>query len=281
MPLCRVGCWRLVILSLAFDRLQRTASQAPRGRQNAREDDSQKVIKDLAQSLHLATAPDHYREALALANSWLTRNAAAVKFEAEERAFLEEQAHLTGEELTTLEATACPPIDAHHLASCCLFRDAAAKLELGEAAPLDRARAAFEWTMRRVVLHEQSDADLPPAQVLRRGYGNALDRALVFVELLRALEVPAGLVTDAKEKTVLVGVVAPINKDKQLALFDPRLGLAIVGPQPQTIATLAQARAQPELLKASVPADAVGKLEVRATVPLEALSPRCATCKKS
>ena len=49
----------------------------------------------------------------------------------------------------------------------------------------------FRWVMRNVLLHEQGDSWTPPAFTLRRGCGSALERALVFLALLRQASIAA------------------------------------------------------------------------------------------
>ena len=245
------------------------------------QEDPQKLVKDLAQALHQASEIEHFRESLGMVNAWLARNPGAAALDPKERKFLQEEAHLTGDEISELEAVPCPLTDAHHLASSYLFRDVAGKLDLAEAAALDKARAAFAWVIRRVNLHQQIDIDLPPALVLRRGHGSAVDRALVVLELLRALEVDAALIVDPRETNVLLGVLASPGPEKELFLFDPRLGKPLPDPKRQSVATLAQLKAQPELAKtAGWNAEAVKNLEVRAAVPLEALAPRWRNLEK-
>jgi hypothetical protein len=94
-------------------------------------------------------------------------------------------------------------LDGHYLDCCFLLRDAADSLDVkapgaaggGPAlrpAPLDRAAAAFAWVVRQVRLQDPTvrlrdvpGGDVvPPAFVLRRGWGTALERALVFLALL-------------------------------------------------------------------------------------------------
>ena len=79
-----------------------------------------------------------------------------------------------------------------------LFRDAARSLEIppltgagGKIAkrlPLDYAIAGFDWVVRQVRLSDPKIPDAgeqaPPAAILRRGIGSALQRAQVFLALL-------------------------------------------------------------------------------------------------
>ena len=103
----------------------------------------------------------------------------------EERKFLVNDAHLTDDELAEVEAAGFRPADAHHLDECFSFRDAARSIEAKGVGPIAQADADFQWVMRNVLLHDQVDDWTPPAVTLRRGYGNAVDRALVFLAMLR------------------------------------------------------------------------------------------------
>src|SRR5262249_21754264 len=90
-------------------------------------------------------------------------------------------------ELAEVRSASFTGLDAYHLEACLLLRDAARSLELpgvGQT-PLDRAAAAFDWVVRRVRREGAGGGEpLPPAYVLRRGWGSPLERALVFLALL-------------------------------------------------------------------------------------------------
>src|SRR5439155_25509433 len=139
---------------------------------------------------------------------------------------------------------------AHHLEVCFLLRDAARSLEAQlhtaggkpvKQTPLARAKAGFAWVVRQVRLPAGEPADeeaAPPAPVLYRGHGTALERALVFLALLEQF----GL--DEDDTSALQGCLVFCPDDKgtrrlwacgvasgeSLYLFDPRLGLPVPGP---------------------------------------------------
>ncbi|MFO0866503.1 MAG: hypothetical protein U0744_17970 [Gemmataceae bacterium] len=54
------------------------------------------------------------------------------------------------------------------------------QLTLSEPKDSQLPAVVIDWIARRVLLHEQEDENLPPVWTLRRGYGNGLDRALIF-----------------------------------------------------------------------------------------------------
>ncbi len=184
---------------------------------------------------------------------------------AEQRAWLREQAGLDRGALAEIDGSDYTRLDGHHLDRCLLMRDAAAGLEVkgvrgaGAAeAPLGWAARAFAWVVREIQLGEHGGEPVPPAFALRRGWGSALERALVFLAVLEQFGDP-----DISRPALLgcllyipnesgsmnfwaCGVVT--DDDKDVYLFDPRLGLPLPGSKGQGIATLAEVRKQPEIL---------------------------------
>jgi hypothetical protein len=112
-----------------------------------------------------------------------------------------------------------------------------------------------------------------------------LERALVFVELLRQLNLDGCLVTvpaDSKFRPWCAGAALSDGTRRGLLLFDLRLGIAVPGPDGSP-ATLQEVRAKPELLQAlsadeknryDVTADQATHASVYATPSLSALAPR-------
>jgi hypothetical protein len=130
------------------------------------------------------------------------------------------------------------------------------------------------------MLHEQVDEWIPPAFTLRRGCGSALDRALLYLSLLRQAKTEGCLIVvpDTEPVQLLVGVR---EGKSDIRLFDPRLGLAVLGKDGKSVATLAEALANPELLQPSgIAPEQAKKLEVRLVCPLFALSPRMLELQK-
>lgn len=123
--------------------------------------------------------------------------------------------------------------------------------------PVARATSLFDWTVRNVQLDSAADAEpLRPWQVLMYGHGTAEQRAWVFVMLCRqqgldvvVLTVPesADASDGARGKTKFW--LPALFADGQLYLFDTRLGLPILGPDGNGVATLAQLQADPALLR--------------------------------
>ena len=120
---------------------------------------------------------------------------------------------------------------------------------------VSRATALFDWTIRNIQLG--SDEDAPPRRpwhALLYGRGTADQRAWVFAALCRqqGLNVvmlgiptaPAGSEKPEADKTASSGAVKywlpALLSNKQLYLFDTRLGLPLPGPQHNGVATLEQ-----------------------------------------
>ncbi|HEY7424273.1 MAG TPA: hypothetical protein VH682_08610, partial [Gemmataceae bacterium] len=220
----------------------------------------------------------------------------------EQKDWLREHINLDEKELAEIDSGNCTLLDGHHLDRCFLMRDAARSLEVksvrggaeqtGEK-PLDQAARAFAWVMRQVRLRERGGEEVPAAFALRRGWGSAVERALVFLALLEQFGAPSApnaellgcllQVPDdsGKLRFWACGVVAGDGKD--VYLFDPRLGLPLPGPKGQGIATLAEIRKDPEILaplnvnekqRYDVTPEQARSAQAQFICPLSALSPR-------
>jgi hypothetical protein len=85
-------------------------------------------------------------------------------------------------------------LDSTHYVECLFFRDAIRALDVGNLAPAEKAAAIFDWVTRQVYLHQTTFSNqylpnMPPVSVLKRGWGNPTERAMVA---LRAFQI-AGL----------------------------------------------------------------------------------------
>ncbi len=243
----------------------------------------EETLKPAFDQLQRATEAAQYRDALQLFNAQLSQESdqKITPLSPDDKESLRKLYGLDPEEWAEVDAGLFRPLDSFHLQNSFLFRDAGRVLDVPKAAPLEQVRLCFAWAMRRVQLHEQADENLPAAFVLRRGFGSGLNRALVFLAILRQFQIEGCLLAspDDVNQTVLVGVLIPAKDGtdaaESLVLFDPRLGQPVAGPDGKGIATLGEVRARPELLKASgLFADQVTKLEVYQAVPIEALSAR-------
>lgn len=199
-------------------------------------------------------------------------------------------------EFQEIQEPAFTLLDGRYLEQCFLLRDAAESLQPSTApgtqrSALERATAAFRWTMRQVRLEEPNYKTFlaaPPTHVLRRGWGSALERGLVFLELLRqvgpgeqprastiasAVGQAAGMsslwplswTAESMLRPPLLGCLVYCPGDggagprlwacgvigeggSSIHLFDPRLGMPIPGPRPGEVATLGQVSRDPALL---------------------------------
>jgi hypothetical protein len=214
---------------------------------------------------------------------------------ADERTRLRQRFGLTAEELAEVESRTFTRLDAHYLDLCLLLRDAARTLDLKPPASLAQAQAAFAWVVRQVRLRAGEGEPLPPGFVLRRGWGTAQERALVFVTLLHQLRIPGCILAlpseDADKPSYRYWIAGALLPDpdghEQIYLFDTRLGLPLPAPKGERVAvgTLAQLRsaAGGDLLAqltgdAKYPYDLTPaqakKLEVHVACSLTALAPR-------
>jgi hypothetical protein len=226
---------------------------------------------------------------------------------AEQKKLLATRFGLDPAELAEVESPTYTLLDGPHLGLCFLMRDVARSLDVDKLSPAEQAAAAFAWTMRQVAPLE-GEGDLPPEFVLRRGLGSGPERAYVFLALLQQMGIPGCLLTTpGGSPPWACGALVEVEglKEKQVLVFDHRLGLPLpgekgpaasalarafrlgtpmVGPDDgQQIVTLAALRAKPDLLKpmtvdAKYPYE-VGPEQVKETLvrlapPLSALSPR-------
>jgi hypothetical protein len=204
--------------------------------------------------------------------------------DAAEQSALRDQFALDAGEMAEVESSVFTPLDAHHFQFCMLLRDALRSLRLEDRSPLDKATAGFNWVVRQIAFEERQGDACPPDFVLRRGWGTALERSLVFMSVLHQLGIDGCmiLVSGPKQESPMGYWIPGALVDNEIYLFDTRLGLALPGG-PNKIATLKQLRAQPQLLKNlsadpklpyDVSAEQVKKLEILASCNLSAMSPR-------
>jgi hypothetical protein len=240
-------------------------------------DDSIQLALDL---FHEAQTLPQFRAALNQLSGPLAKQAGKSAASQDEawRKLAQELCRLENTEMDDLDTASPRPLDAAYVESCFLFRAAARALDVTGLPPPDQAALDFAWAMRRVLLHEQQDEGVPPHLVLQRGYGGARDRALVALEVLRQAQLDGCVVEFPNADgaaVLLVGVLTPRKDSFDLILFDPRLGLPVPGPKGESIATLADVRAQPELLKfCGVTPAQLKYATAHLTVPAPALAPR-------
>jgi hypothetical protein len=240
-------------------------------------DDSVQLALDL---FHEAQTLPQFRAALNQVSGPLAKQAgkSAASQDDAWRKLAQELFRLENADMEDLDAASPRPLDAAYVESCFLFRAAARALDLSGLSPRDQAALDFAWAMRRVLLHEQQDEGVPPHLILQRGYGGVRDRALVALEVLRQAQLDGCIVECPNADgaaVLLVGVLTPRKESFDLVLFDPRLGMPVPGPKGESIATLADVRARPELLKfCGVTPAQLKDTTAHLTVPAPALAPR-------
>jgi hypothetical protein len=205
-----------------------------------------------------------------------------------DRDLLSKRFGLTVKEIDTLAAPSFTAEDAQHLDWCFRLRDVAQSLKVEKLPPLQQAERALAWVTRQVALETLEEELLPASLVLQRGRGDARERALVFLDLLNQMELDGCILTcPGVEKGTthywLVGVVIKDDKQDEIHLFEPRLGLPVPGPGGKGIATLAQLKKQPELVQSlsigkdytyDVTPERAAKAEVSIACAMSALAPR-------
>lgn len=180
-------------------------------------------------------------------------------------------------EVKELESSTFTRLDGHYLDQCLLFRDAARALGADELPVADKAAIAFGWVMRQVRLGSSPDDLTPPHFVLRRGWGSARERGMVFLSLLHQLDCQACLLPfSAKEGEP--HAVCGVLDGNEVLLFDTYLGLPLPGPKDKGIATLTTIKQQPHLLAAFALEEKyhyeTAPSKIQLVIPLSALAPR-------
>jgi hypothetical protein len=253
-----------------------------------RSDDPVRTSREaLSRSADLTTI----REVLTQINQLLGRQEAAEVARpvfAPPNEILRRQFELSNDEWAELTSESFTLLDGHHLETSFIFRDAAASFTydgaLDDAPSLRRAELAFDWAVRQVSLPEGRDLETDPLPldfVVRRGRGTAIERALVFLALLQQLDLPGCLIAKREPLATSFPLWAcGVLIDRDIYLFDPRVGIPLPGPKGNGVATLAEAVGQPEVLKQleadgyDVTSEQARKARLYVALPMSALAPR-------
>ncbi len=141
------------------------------------------------------------------------------------------------------------------------------KLDADSWRDLDRACRLFDWTVRNVRLEEllrKPDGPLPKMmpdgisyqgpgyrqttfETVWHGSGDEWQRSRLFIQLCRQVGIDACVIGPLKQNSLWRACAVRIGKE--LYLFDPRLGLAIPGPNQVGIATLQQAKSDASIMR--------------------------------
>jgi hypothetical protein len=200
------------------------------------------------------------------------------------REMLKRDLQLSEAELDEVTRDEFSPLDAYYLDECVLFYDGIRSLKLdikdeSEAGQLQRARLGLAWALREVWRHEQSNRPAPPDHVLRRGSGNDSERAGVALATLQILGLDGCVVTQSSEGAAGPPWAVGARIGKNIYLWDLRGGVPISGSNDSPVATLAQVREHPDIVKSIAGASGDPKAFVAASrvalaPPLSALAPR-------
>ena len=142
------------------------------------------------------------------------------------------------------------PWEARLLQQAIWLRDISVWARRDGLADVQVATELFDWTVRNVQLDTPQNAVIihHPWQALMYGHGTAEDRAWVFAELCRQQQLDVVMLAVADEAGDLQWWLPALVSEGQLYLFDARLGLPIPGQEHDSVATLAEIVAKPELL---------------------------------
>jgi hypothetical protein len=270
------------LLTYQVFRLHPGSSRAGPGDASPRSTPSDNALTSLRDLMRSSFDYEGFRTAISQLNVYV-ENAAPEKpsgISPQEKDLLLKRYMLDDAELAEINRTSYTPLDAHYLDLCFLLRDALRSLKVEQLQPVDQAATSFAWAMRQVRLSNDSGDLLPPDFVLRRGWGNAHERALVYLAALERLGLPGCMVVFPAPPANRFWVGALVNRD--IYLFDTRLGVALPGPDGKGIATLAQLRTDPKLLQGvdldhksyDVHAGDMAKGDVQVAGSLSALAPR-------
>lgn len=180
------------------------------------------------------------------------------------------RARLTERQLKQVRRSAFQKPDIDRLRND-LLMNAIVKHAVGKGqTDLERATNIFKYLMRNTELITSHPDEIPlsPYQIYLLGKGTAADRAWLFAELLRQLRInsvilsaplPKNQENDGEDWDVNQPFLVGVLLNQQVYLYDPRLGLPLTvpgmpGAKPD-IATLEQARSNPDVLKQYTVAD--------------------------
>jgi hypothetical protein len=177
------------------------------------------------------------------------------------RAYLSEE--LPPQAVPDLESPRWSLRDARHIEDCMLYHSIATRVAGSAGDDLTRVRRLFDWTVRQIMLVPPGSLGLTqagepayarPYDVLVRGMateaeGFWAERGWLFLSLCRQIGIDAGLITyTPAPANQPVGWVCGVLIDKQIYLFDARIGLEVPGPTGEGVATLTEAMSQPVVL---------------------------------
>jgi hypothetical protein len=261
----------LIVLPFLFvGNRSRPATATTRPAQATDED----PLEEARQALAKPAETNVVRSALRQINAAISKatDSRPPSLQPDEAATLEKTCALRKDELDEISATTYSLLDAPHLEYCLLLRDAARSLDArvtgikASGTPevrLEQARQAFDWVMRQVRIYAGPPTEAgrwaTPDLALRRGTGTALDRGLIFLDLLRQIGSPKSSMPEitgavmvcrkGEEAQAFWACAVDVGGDQGLYVFDPALGIPLPGPEGKGIATLGEIATRAEVLE--------------------------------
>ena len=240
----------------------------------------------------LATRPDldHCRQALQVLDNQESAGRRPV-LSAAEKAELAAFLRLTDAELSEAGQTAFSLEDAAYLEEALLVRAGVRSLKIDARPPLERARLGFDWACRMVYVDDRVSWPANPWSTLQSGSGIALSRAYVVLAAWQQLGLDGCLVGPPALKSTpsMSGPTAAepgakpsfapvracgVKVGSDVFLFDPAAGHPVSAPDGKGVLTLAQARANPDAVKALAKDDDAKAWQPFLAPPLPGLSRR-------
>jgi hypothetical protein len=245
-PLVIGGSVLILVVVTGLVLFSRTSAPRPQKMQKDTHSAEDSALDSAREILSKANSAQVCREAIHKLNSQLDRNPEHPIQRLAHPELLQKRLGLEADELAEVNSGLFTLLDAHHLDLCLLLREAARSLEVEGQPPLEQAKTAFAWVIRQVRLQqpEQPGPMSPPQFVLRRGWGASEERAVLFLELLRQFDVQGCMIAFPGDDPGrhLSSWIPGVLVNKEIYLFDTRLGLPLPGPEGQEIATLRQIR---------------------------------------
>jgi hypothetical protein len=277
----------VILLLVGFTLTSNRGTAPPRTAGTGRSGSSDEILPSVRDALQKESGYLSCRRALQQLNTYIDRNPNKKPAPIQDPEDFRKQLGLAGDEFGEVNSPTFTLLDAHYVDQCMMLRDAAYSLGVEGRPPLERAQAAFAWVVRQIQLYEPP-RPLPLAPtpfVLRRGWGTSLERSLAFLAVLQHLGISGCMigVPQNGSNPRLAPWIPGALIDKEIYLFDSRMGIPLPAPDGKGIAALRQIRASDKPFAAlaiddkhsyDVSADQVKHAEILLTVPLSTLAPR-------
>lgn len=168
---------------------------------------------------------------------------------------LAERGQLRADQLQDVHLQRFTVEDVQHIQSCMLLAEIASYARGTDVDDVSRARSLFDWVVRNIELVPADDPDHAALlaftgpvfnSALLIGKGTQLERAWLFVLLLRQLHMQACLVGPVNPAGGFQPRWVGVLIGGELYLFDPLLGLPVPSADQAGVATLRELAAEPD-----------------------------------